>query len=81
MGFEDRHPAVNLIFFTAVIAGTILFHHPVYLGISVVCALAYSIYRGGTPGGGIRPVRAGVRRGVLPVLQYLPPFRHHGTGA
>ena len=47
MGFEDRHPAVNLIFFTAVIAGTILFHHPVYLGISVVCALAYSIYRGG----------------------------------
>ena len=47
MGFEDRHPAVNLIFFTAVIAGTILFHHPVYLGISVACALAYSIYRGG----------------------------------
>lgn len=47
MGFEDRHPAVNLIFFTAVIAGTLLFRHPVYLGISVVCAMAYSIWRGG----------------------------------
>lgn len=45
MGFERCHPAVNLIFFTAVIAGMILFHHPVFLLISFLCACAYSIKR------------------------------------
>ena len=33
MGFERCHPAVNLIYFTAVIGGTVCFRHPVYLAI------------------------------------------------
>ena len=45
MGFEKSHPAVNFIYFAAVIAGTILFQHPVFLAISFVCAFAYSIKR------------------------------------
>ena len=45
MGFERCHPAVNLIFFAAVIAGMILFQHPVFLMISFFCACAYSIRR------------------------------------
>ena len=45
MGFERCHPAVNLIYFTAVIAGTAAFRHPVYLMISVLCGCAYSIRR------------------------------------
>ena len=45
MGFERCHPAVNLIFFAAVIAGMILFQHPVFLLISFFCACAYSIRR------------------------------------
>lgn len=45
MGFERCHPAVNFIYFAAVIAGTITFRHPIYLGISVLCAFAYSIKR------------------------------------
>ncbi len=94
MGFEDRHPAVNLIFFTAVIAGTILFHHPVYLGISVVCALAYSIYRGGRRAA-VFDLCVLVCVGVFCLYystfhhfgitelgrNHLPPLRHHGTGA
>lgn len=47
MGFERCHPAVNLLYFAAVIAGTILFRQPVYLAISVFCAFAYSVRRGG----------------------------------
>ena len=45
MGFERCHPAVNLIFFSAVIAGMILFQHPVFLALGLFCACAYSIQR------------------------------------
>lgn len=45
MGFERCHPAVNLIYFMAVIAGMILFQHPVFLVIGFLCACAYSIQR------------------------------------
>ena len=47
MGFERCHPAVNVIYFAAVIAGTILFQHPVFLAISFVCAFLYSVKRNG----------------------------------
>lgn len=45
MGFERCHPAVNLIYFAAVIAGTVTFHHPIFLAISFLSACAYSIQR------------------------------------
>lgn len=45
MGFERCHPAVNLVYFATVIAGTIGFHHPVFLAISFLSACAYSIWR------------------------------------
>ena len=47
MGFERCHPAVNLIFFAAVLVGTMTFQHPVFLAVSFLCAFAYSIKRGG----------------------------------
>lgn len=47
MGFERCHPAVNLIYFTAVIAGMISFQHPVFLMISFLCAFLYSVKRNG----------------------------------
>ena len=47
MGFEKCHPAVNFIYFSAVIAGTILFNHPIFLLISFVCGFLYGIKRGG----------------------------------
>ncbi len=47
MGFEACHPAVNLIYFTAVIYGALTFSHPVYLAIGFACAFAYSVWRGG----------------------------------
>lgn len=47
MGFECYHPAINLIYFVAVIAGTFAFQQPVFLGISFFCAFAYSVRRNG----------------------------------
>ena len=47
MGFERCHPAVNFIYFAAVIFGMIGFQHPIFLLISFVCALGYSVKRGG----------------------------------
>ena len=47
MGFERCHPAVNLIFFAAVVASMITFQHPVFLVISFLCAFAYSVKRNG----------------------------------
>ncbi len=50
MGFERCHPAVNFIYFAAVIAGTLLFKHPVFLVISYICAFIYSVKRNGVKG-------------------------------
>ena len=45
MGFDACHPAINLIYFAAVIIGMILFQHPIFLGISLFCAFTYSVKR------------------------------------
>ena len=47
MGFERCHPAVNLLFFAAVLVGTMVFQHPVFLVVSFLCAFAYSVKRNG----------------------------------
>ena len=47
MGFERCHPAVNLVYFAAVVAAMITFQHPVFLAVSFLCAFAYSVKRGG----------------------------------
>ena len=47
MGFEFCHPAVNFIFFTAALYGSIAFSHPAFLAIACAAAFAYSVRRGG----------------------------------
>ena len=47
MGFERCHPAVNLIYFTAVLAGMVAFQHPAFLAVSFLCGFVYSIKRKG----------------------------------
>lgn len=47
MGFERGHPAVNLIYFAAVLVGMITFQRPIFLAISFLCAFAYSVKRNG----------------------------------
>jgi len=47
MGFERCHPAVNLLYFAAVLTGTVMFQHPAFLMISYLCAFLYSVKRNG----------------------------------
>ena len=47
MGFESCHPAVNFLFFAAVLYGSVSFRHPAFLAISCLCACAYSVKRNG----------------------------------
>lgn len=47
MGFEFCHPAINLIYFVSVMYGMLYFKHPVFLIISFLSAVAYSIKRNG----------------------------------
>lgn len=47
MGFENLHPAIHLIYFSSVIAGSICFDQPVFLAISYLSAFAYSVKRNG----------------------------------
>ena len=58
--FGGFHPAVNLCFFAAAIGLTMFLMHPVFLVISMVCAIGYLIrLQGG--------------RGVLRQVGYLLP--------
>jgi energy-coupling factor transport system permease protein len=41
--FANTHPAVGMSFFTFAVLSTVLFMHPVTLGVSFFCALAYSV--------------------------------------
>ena len=47
MRFEDHHPAINLLFFTAVIGCALSFRHPVFLALSWICSYAYAVKKGG----------------------------------
>lgn len=47
MRFDTYHPTINLIYFVLVIICSLSFNHPVFIGISFVCAFIYSIKLGG----------------------------------
>ena len=42
MNFASYHPALNLLFFVAVIAFAACWTHPGFVAVSFLCALAYS---------------------------------------
>ena len=43
MRFDSYHPAINLLYFTAVIAAAVGFDHPAFLLIGYLCAFVYSV--------------------------------------
>lgn len=43
MRFDSYHPMINFIYFAAAIICTICFNHPIFLGISFLCAFLYSV--------------------------------------
>lgn len=75
--FSGFHPAVNLAFFVSVLGMTMFIMQPVFLGISLLSALAYLFY--------LKGVRGGLRQVgyLLPLLLLMavmnPLFNHEGV--
>lgn len=45
--FSTFHPIVNFVWFIAVLLFSMCFMHPVFLGVSLICAITYSVYLNG----------------------------------
>lgn len=75
--FAGYHPVVNFLYFLAVLGLGMFLMHPVCLGVSLVCALGYSIYLKG-PKALLFQVRF-----MLPILLLTallnPVFNHEGA--
>lgn len=76
-GFSSYHPAVNFLFFAAVLLFSMFFLHPVFFGISFVCSLAYAVRLNG-----VRAVKFSLL-GLLPMMLLValinPAFNHDGV--
>jgi len=75
--FSGFHPSINLLYFMAIIGFTMVFMHPVFLALSLLCAFTYSVYLHGK-----KTVRFNLRY-MLPLLivtvTFNPLFNHHGA--
>ncbi|MCL2167181.1 MAG: energy-coupling factor transporter transmembrane protein EcfT [Clostridiales bacterium] len=74
--FAGFHPLVNLLYFSAVIGFAMFFTHPACLGISLICAISYSLYVNG------RKAAKFILVFMLPMLLFTalinPAFNHQG---
>lgn len=75
--FSRFHPVINFTYFFCVIAFSMVFLHPLFLGISLCCAFTYSIYLNG---------RKAIKYNfvfLLPMLLIMalvnPAFNHEGV--
>ena len=75
--FSGYHPMINFLYFGLVLAFTMFLMHPICLGISLSCAIAYSVYLNGR-----KAVRFQLRF-LLPMLLLAavvnPTFNHEGA--
>lgn len=75
--FSGYHPMINFLYFGLVLAFTMFLMHPICLGISLSCAIAYSVYLNGR-----KAVRFQLRF-LLPMLLLAavvnPAFNHEGA--
>jgi len=75
--FSSYHPFVNFLYFALVIGFAVFLMHPVFLGVSLICATTYSLYLNG---------RKAYRMGLMFLLPLLlitailnPLFNHQGA--
>lgn len=75
--FSSCHPIINFLYFALVLVFTMCFMHPICLGISAACAMAYNIYLRGAKG-----VRFSLMY-MLPLMLLAavtnPAFNHRGV--
>jgi len=74
--FSTYPPAVNFLYFTLVLLFSMIFTHPVCLGLSLLCAFSYSVYLNGK-----KALRFNLKY-MLPMLIVTalvnPAFNHEG---
>lgn len=75
--FSAFHPAVNLIWFLAVLGCTMVYTHPVMLLISLCCAVGYAACLGGKRA--IRSLAAVLVPGAGLAILLGPVFNHEGA--
>lgn len=76
MRFSDCHPGIHFCFFAAVLTGTILFRHPVYLALSFFAALLWWVEQKGRKGLGF----AGIALVVAALFAlWYGSYHHFGT--
>ena len=75
--FSGYHPVINFVYFTVVLLFSMFFMHPVYLLVSLFCAIAYGIYLNGA-----KAIRFTLMY-MLPLLVLTalvnPAFNHEGA--
>jgi len=75
--FSKVHPFVNFIFFFVVILFSMIFLQPIFLGISIIISLAYSIYLNGKKA--VRFALIGLLPMFLFAVIFNPLFSHQGN--
>lgn len=74
--FSRLHPVVNFTYFTAVILFSMIFMHPIFLIISLICSFIYSVYLSGA-----KALKFNIL-GMIPLLILItifnPVFNHQG---
>lgn len=74
--FSRLHPIINFTYFTAVILFSMVFMHPVFLLISLICSFVYSVYLSGSKAV-IFNIIIMITVGVL-IAILNPVFNHQG---
>ncbi len=75
--FGRFHPVVQFIYFTSVIFFAMFIREPVFIGISLICSIIYSIYLGGK--GTLKAILAFIVPMFLLIAVINPLFNHAGV--
>lgn len=75
--FGRCHPLVNFFYFAAVIAGAMVLLHPVFLGVSLACSIAYAVRLGG--GRAVRMLLVYLLPMAVVAMLVNPAFNHEGA--
>ncbi|HPR39603.1 MAG TPA: energy-coupling factor transporter transmembrane component T [Oscillospiraceae bacterium] len=76
-GLARYHPLVSFCYFTAVLGGTLLFIHPLFAGISLLCAVTYACLLNGKNGAKLS-LLMGLPMALL-IAAGNPLFNHRGA--
>ena len=75
--FAGCHPIVNFVFFAIVLLSSMIITHPLFLGISLICAFCYCVYLRGL--GGLKFTAKYMLPLAILTMIFNPAFTHEGV--